>query len=116
MLADSSVQHDRPPGARPRRLKGFWRAVRRQERWAVEIDKKEGFSRLLAMEHMHVDWEALWNKSTFLLEKLKMDGPWEEWGGGSLIVPFYCASPSKSVTLTGIRTRRGNPGPRKKRK
>lgn len=86
---------DLNPGDRPRRRRGYYRAVKRGEKWAVEISKKRGWSWCLGMYFMHIAWgKELKNRPVFdLLEKS------EPWTGASLVVPFTDAtSPPRSKT------------------
>lgn len=73
-----------PPGARPRRLKGFYRAVRRGESWAVAIDKKTGLDRMFALHFIRVDWAAEIAKPS-LFDFLPKDDCWK---GAFFTVPL----------------------------
>lgn len=74
------------PGARPKRRKGFYRAVKRGENWAVEIHKlPPGFSKMLAMNWYRVDWKEELQKRTSFLEGFAKDGGWK---GGFLAIPL----------------------------
>lgn len=71
----------------PRRMRGYYRAVKRRAPWAMEIERhgRGSLAWLLAYHMRDVDWmEELKKPSIFdrLLE------PSAEWSGGYLPVPF----------------------------
>lgn len=81
----SPAGEDTPPGARPIRTKGYYRALKRGEPWAVKIDalfKVNTFAGSLALYFRNINWDVL-DKICLPLEKT------EHWSGGWLLVPFF---------------------------
>lgn len=73
------------PGARPRRLRGWYRAVERGEPWAVKWWAKGPFGRWLEW-HIPPDlFREELMKRDFLLKEITKD---DTWTGATLIVPF----------------------------
>lgn len=76
----------RKAGVRPNRLRGFHRAVKRGEEWALRIWRLRGnpMSYMLGLAYRSVDWDAELAKPNPLLSMVKKSEGW----GGAMVVPF----------------------------
>lgn len=75
-------------GVRPVRLKGFHRAVKRGEAWALRIWKLRDrpLQYLLALAYRAVGWEEMLAQKSPVFESLKKTP--DSWLGGTLVVPL----------------------------
>jgi hypothetical protein len=76
------------PGVRPKRIKGYYRAVKRGEPWALELKKKEGTLAFFLEWTYGPVLDELFRESlyqpNFLLRGLEKSEPWT---GGVFVVP-----------------------------
>lgn len=78
----SGVTLDPKLGARPIRTRGWYRAVKRGEPWAIKWDRSFGFIKMLHRFYPVELIEQEIRTANTLLDMMKMDSP------KSIIVPF----------------------------
>lgn len=68
---------------KPYRKRGYYRALKRGDGWAVSISKKKGFDFLMAFHYRNIDFKSL--LPTNIFSKIKMK---KTWASSLLVVPF----------------------------